>query len=893
MALQPGTRLGPYEIASLLGAGGMGEVYRARDTRLDRTVAIKVLPADLAGRPDLRQRLEREARAISALNHPHICVLHDLGQQDGIDYLVMEYLEGETLADRLKKGALPLEQALRHGIEIAEALDRAHRQGIVHRDLKPGNVMLTKSGIKLLDFGLAKLRPADVQATSGSALSALPTQDGALTGEGTIVGTVPYMSPEQLEGGEPDARADIFAFGAVLYEMVTGRRAFEGKTQASLIAAILTSDPAPVSRVQPLSPSVLDHVVAKCLAKDREQRWQSAHDLAGELRWIAQRATDAPAAAAPGRRAGGWLPWALAAAALVVAAAALARHSPDAAQVTPSAPVTASLLPPPGVQYVFNADQGPPALSPDGRRLAFVGSRSDGSQSLYVRELSRPAASEVPETAGGAYPFWSPDSRRLGFFAGGRLNVVDASGGTVRTLCAVSYPRGAAWGPGDVILFASQWGPIQRISASGGEAVDVTKLEGEVSHRFPHFLPDGAHFLYIGFPFSRGVGETRVYVGSLGQEKPRALMRASGDVLYAAPGWILFYRERGLVAQRFNPETLAVEGDPMPLVEPVRALLTTAGMNIASVADTQALVYQEGLSGANAELQWLDRAGRVLGGVGHAGDRLRPRISPDGRRLAADALDPEHPASSRDIWIFDVGRGVETRFTFDAGNERWPTWSPDGGRIVYSSNDDTGPVVYQKAATGTGPAELLFRSDINHLPTDWSTDGRFLALQSLVPGTRTTWDLYTYSFEEKATRPFAQTGYAEMGGVFSPDGRWLAYSSDESGRSEVYVQPFPGPGSKARVSNGGGAQPRWRGDGREVFYREQTGKVVAVPVAVRDGAFEVGTPQTLFATRMNPTPGTQFDVTRDGQRFIVSVPVETEGASPLTLVLNWPALLQR
>ena len=402
MALQPGARLGPYEIASLLGAGGMGEVYRARDTRLDRTVAIKVLPADLAGRPDLRQRLEREARAISALNHPHICVLHDLGRQDGIDYLVMEYLEGETLADRLKRGALPLEQALRHAIEIAEALDRAHRQGIVHRDLKPGNVMITKSGAKLLDFGLAKLRPADARPQSESALSALPTQDGALTGEGTIVGTVPYMSPEQIEGAEPDARADVFAFGAVLYEMVTGRRAFQAKTQGSLIAAILTSEPAPVSRVQPLSPPVLDHVIAKCLAKDRDQRWQSAHDLASELRWIAQRGTEATGPAATGRRAGGWLPWAVAAAALAVAAAAaLARRSPDAAPVTPSAPVTASLLPPAGVQYVFNADQGPPALSPDGRRLAFVGSRSDGSQSLYVRELSRPAASEVPDTAGG------------------------------------------------------------------------------------------------------------------------------------------------------------------------------------------------------------------------------------------------------------------------------------------------------------------------------------------------------------------------------------------------------------------------------------------------------------------------------------------------------------
>ena len=891
VTLAAGTRLGPYEIASPLGAGGMGEVYRAKDTRLNRTVAVKVLSTELANTPELRQRFEREARAISALNHRHICVLHDVGQQDGVAFLVMEYLEGETLADRLKKGALRFDQALRHGIEIAEALHAAHRQGIVHRDLKPANVMITKSGIKLLDFGLAKTLAAPPGPVTASTLSALATEEQPLTTEGTIVGTCQYMAPEQLEGKEPDARTDIFALGAVLYEMLTGKRAFTGRNQASLIAAILSSEPAPVSALQPLSPTTLDRVVAKCLAKDPDDRWQSAGDLATELKWIADSPVAAESAGRGGRRL--WpIAWLALGAAMALAAVAFVRRPPDAPPVVATA-VTAALLPPPGIEYSFDAEQGPPALSPDGQRLAFVGSRKDGRQSLWVRELSRPVARELPDAEGAAYPFWAPDSRRLAFFARGRLSVVDVAGGTARTLCAVSYPRGGTWGPGDVILFAGQWEAIQRISASGGEPVSVTKLDKEVSHRFPHFLPDGAHFLYIGFPFSRGLGETTVYLGSLEKAQPRVLMKTSGDVLYAPPGWILFYRERGLVAQRLNLGTLTLEGEPLPLVEPVRALLTTAGMSVASVSDTQALVYQEGVSGTYAQLEWYDRAGRTLGVVGHPGDRLRPRLSPDGRRLAADALDPENPASSRDLWLFDLGRGLETRFTFEAGNERWPLWSTDGQHIVYSSNDEAGPVVYQKPANGTGAAEIVFRSDINHLPTDWSPDGRFLALQSLVPGTRTNWDIWVYSFEDKAARPFVESAYAEQGPTFAPDGRWLAYSSDESGRPEVYVQPFPGPGSKSRVSTSGGWQPRWRGDGRELFYREPDGRFMAVPVTIKAGALEAGTPQPLFAVRTNPIPGTQYDVARDGQRFIVSVPTQAEGASPLTLVLNWPALLQR
>jgi Tol biopolymer transport system component/predicted Ser/Thr protein kinase len=894
MTLAPGTRLGPYEISAPVGAGGMGEVYRAKDTRLDRTVAVKILPSHLAESPELRQRFEREARAISALNHPHICMLHDVGQQDGIAFLVMEYLEGETLADRLKKGALPLDHALRYGIEIADALDRAHRQGIVHRDLKPGNVMITKSGTKLLDFGLAKLRSVETSRPAGSTLSAMTTEERPLTTEGSVVGTVPYMAPEQLEGREPDARTDIFALGTVLYEMLTAQRAFTGKSQASLMAAILNSEPTPVSVLKPLTPPALDRVVGQCLAKDPDDRWQSAHDLASELKWLAEGRlqADAPGPVAARGKRREWLAWGVAAA-LAIVASVLARRSPDATPAAAPA-VTAALLPPAGVEYAFDSEQGPPALSPDGQRLAFVGVRRDGAQTLWVRELSRPTAQEVADTAGASYPFWSPDNRRVGYFARGRLNTIEASGGAARTLCDAPYPRGGSWGPGDVILFAGQWQAIQRVSATGGAPVAVTELGVEVSHRFPQFLSDGQHFLYIGFPFTRGIGETTVYVGRLGSSDSRILLKASGNALYAPPGWVLFWRERALVAQRLDLEKFALEGEPIPLVEPVRALLTTSGSTIASVSANQALVYQEGLSGAHTQFGWFDRGGRPLGNLGAPGDRLRPRISHDGRRLAADVLDPQQSGPSRDIWLFDLGRDLETRLTFETGNERWPAWSPDDRRLVYSSHDSAGPVVYQKPTTGTGAAEVLFRMDINHLPTDWSADGRFLALQSLIPGTKTTWDVWTYSFEEKAARPFVQTVYAETGATFSPDGKWLAYASDESGRFEVYVQPFPGPGSKSRISTASGVQPRWRADGRELFYRELDGRFMAVPVtAARDGAFEAGTPQLLFELRANPTPGTQYDVTGDGQRFIVSVPVRAEGASPLTLVLNWPALLHR
>jgi predicted Ser/Thr protein kinase len=520
MTLAQGTRLGPYEILASVGAGGMGEVYRARDTRLDRTVAIKVLPSHLSSNPEIRQRFDREARTISSLSHPHICALHDVGHQDGIDYLVMEFLEGETLTDRLSRGALPAEQVLRYSIEIADALDKAHRQGIVHRDLKPGNIMLTKSGVKLVDFGLAKLAAAGPANTS---VSILPTQAGMnLTQEGTILGTFQYMAPEQLEGKEADARSDIFAFGAVLYEMATGKKAFSGKSQASLIASILSAEPPPISSVQPMTPPALDRVVKTCLAKDPDDRWQTAHDVMLQLKWIAEGGSQAgvPAPLVARRRGHERLAWGVAAVLAVstIALAAVQLARPRAAVRV----VRSSLLPPEKTTYHFIGDAaGPPAVSPEGLQIAFTARDSSGKSLLWVRSLDSPVPRAVAGTEDAMYPFWSPDSKFIGFFAGGKLKKIEASGGPAFALCDAGDARGGTWNKDGVIVFEPHFrDPLFRVPATGGKAAPVTKFDEsrrETTHRFPFFLPDGSHFLYLAGSHAVGTESElhAIYLGSL------------------------------------------------------------------------------------------------------------------------------------------------------------------------------------------------------------------------------------------------------------------------------------------------------------------------------------------------------------------------------------------
>ncbi len=737
MTLATGARLGPYEILVPLGAGGMGEVYLARDTRLERTVAVKVLPARFAASPELRQRFEREARAVAALSHPHICALYDVGSQEGIDYLVMEYLEGETLAARLEKGPLPLEQALRYAIQVADALAQAHRQGVFHRDLKPGNIMLTKTGAKLLDFGLAKLGAEGPGPGVGER-----TLSQALTQAGTILGTVQYMAPEQLEGKAADARSDIFAFGAVLYEMFTGREAFSGGSHASMITAIMSSQPPPVSTLQPAA-SALDHLVEKCLAKDPAERWQTAHDLASELKCIAgvsitgSRVTTVPAEAPPpdqGRvLSRAWMAAAAVCLLVVVALAAVAvvhfRETPPYRQV-----LRFEIYPPEKEAFQELA------LSPDGQRLAFTTGLSAATARLWVRPLDSVAAQPLPGSEGASFPFWSPDSRSIAFVAGGRLKKINLLGGPPLTLCDAPASRPGAWNRDGVILFGRILGGIYRVNAAGGESRAITAVDRsrrESSHGFPQFLPDGRHFLYTA---TAQVPENNaVFVASLDSKDVKRLVNTNLNAAYArdasGQGYLLFTRATTLMAQAFDAGRLELAGEPFPAAENMSIAADLGGPFLAlfSVSDTGVLAYARGGgSGLKKELAWFDREGKRLGAVGEPGDYSNPAFSPDEKRLAVARVDPQ--ANSRDIWIFDLARGTSSRFTFDPADDFNPTWSPDGARIAFTSVRKGNRNLYLKSAAGAGGEEPLLESEAQKSVTDWSPDGRYLLFNSSETG---------------------------------------------------------------------------------------------------------------------------------------------------------------
>jgi serine/threonine protein kinase len=867
----------------------MGEVYRARDTRLDRTVAIKVLPTHLEASPARRQRFEREARAISSLSHPHICVLHDVGRHDGIDFLVMEYLEGETLADRLKKGALPLEQALRHGVEIADALDKAHRQGIVHRDLKPGNVMLTKSGAKLLDFGLAKLRAPDAPGSAASELSALPTGDKPLTAEGSLLGTFQYMAPEQLEGKEPDARADIFAFGALLHEMATGERAFNGKSQASLIAAILAAEPMPISRLQPLTPPALDRVVATCLAKDPDERWQSAHDLVSELKWIRDGGSTPtePAARGMTRERIAWT-----AAVLVAALAGLVVSRWRDATREPPRVIQSALLPPPKTSFARGTFfDGPPVLSPDGRRIVFVLRGEDGRTRLWVRALEDAAAQPLSGTEGATYPFWSADSRSLGFFADNNLKRTEGSGGPPQVVCYAPAGRGGAWNREGVIVFAGPVGTgLFRVPASGGAPVLATHLDAasrETSHRWPFFLPGGRHFVYS--VLRAGSSQTEpdgIFLGTLDSNEKRQLVMARSNGAYAPPGYLLFVREGTLLAQPFDATRGEITGAAVPVADPVQTFPPVA-IAAFSVSETGLLAYQPGTVGEASQAVWIDRAGRQSETGMAAGSIGSLRLSHDGRRVAFQVEDRQ---GRGDLWIHDLPRRVSSRFTFDPANDFDPVWSPDDTSIVFSSNRTGGGDLYRKATSGGGADEVLFASDYRKSATDWSRDGRTILFSEF--GSTTRQDIWSLSLPDRKAQVVLQTEFFESAAALSPDGRWIAYFSDESGRQEVYVRPFPGPGAKSRISREGGMFARWRGDGREIFFSTSDGRIMAVDVKT-GAAFEAGDPKLLFTTRLRRSLAREYDVTPDGQRFLVAVAPNDDFMPPLTLVQNWHAGLKR
>jgi len=892
MPLAPGTRLGPYEIEAALGAGGMGEVYRARDTRLDRTVAIKILPARFSADAVHKQRFEREAKTISRLNHPHICVLHDIGHQDGIDYLVMECVEGETLAKRLEKGALPGEQVLQYGAQIADALDKAHRAGIVHRDLKPGNIMLTGSGVKLLDFGLAKpVVPLASAATLSAATPNLPVSE-----QGTIAGTFQYMSPEQIEGKELDGRSDIFSLGAVLYEMAAGRRAFEGKSQMSVASAILEKDPEPITAKQCTAPAALDHVIQTCLAKNPEERYQSAFDVKLELRWIAEQPKQVATVAAPRKQWRDWLASGVAAAALTLVATYF-----FAPQPAPGPPLMVSVVPPAGVFPDTLGRNGPPQISPDGSRLAFVGCKNAAVSasmaggklcSIWLRPLNSSDAREVAGTSGGYFPFWSPDGREIAFFADGKLKRVAADGGAVQILCDAEDARGGSWGSSGVIIFAATRGsPIFRVPAEGGKPEAVTR-SGPVSnlglagsHRWAHFLPDGQHFLYTKTPTGACGDFTEVHFASLDGQQDVPLLRGCSSASYAA-GRLVYWRDGNIVAQPFNPRSGVLSGTAAPIAEHVALDSLFAFGEFSASADGK-LVYVAGETMGDAKLVWFDRTGKILGTIGQ-GEYKNVAISPNGSRVAANSL----ALDDNDVWVLDT-RGTRTRLVFGDAQYDFPAWSADGRKIYFVSNLKEPFGIYVKAADSSGDVQAVVTSDKPQFATAFlaaSPDGKYLAYVYLDPVSKL--DIYTVPLTgDRKPLPFLHSAANESAPTFSPDGKWLAYESDQNGKSEVYVTAFPAGGAQYQVSTTGGERPVWRHDGKEIFYRAKL-TMMAVEVDKKGNALEFGAPKPLFELAVRNLAGRFYDVSPDG-RFLTNTSLPTTQSQNFELLVNWPAKLSR
>jgi hypothetical protein len=881
MTLSAGTKLGPYEILAPIGAGGMGEVYRARDTRLERTVALKILPRHFADDADMRRRFEREARAISALSHPHICALHDVGSQDGVEYLVMEFLDGETLAERLVRGPLPTEQALRCGAEIAEALAAAHRAGIVHRDLKPGNVMLTKSGVKLLDFGLAK-----PEETATPAQSTFPTQARPLTERGTVLGTFQYISPEQLEGKDADARSDIFSLGALLHEMLTGKKAFAGGSQASLISAILTAQPPPVSTLAPMAPPALDRLVHNCLAKDPEDRWQSAGDVGKELRWISEGSAvggTAPAAVVSKRRSRERLAWT--AAGLAAVAAVYLANANRALRVDRPRPIHSFLVPPGKTTFHLTGDDASPiALSPDGERAVF----GAGAQ-LWVQSLSTGVTTPLSGTEGGLFPFWSPDSRSIGYFDKGGLKTKDVSGGPVQTVCPAARSRGGTWGAGGIIVFAPNVrGGLMRVSATGGVPTPLTRLDPKqhTTHRWPWFLPDGRHVLYLAASHDHPISDQNgIFVVSIDDMENRRLMQSDASALFAS-GSILWVRDRSLTAQPLDPRSAVLSGAPVRIQEGVHLDAGIWRSNF-SASENGLLFYQEAWTDPGGQLTWFDSTGRRLEPSGEKSIAYWPRLSPDGKRVAILIGDP-----SADVWIQDLDRGVRQRATNQGQVISAPTWSPDGSEIAFVSQFPEHFVLSAVPSNGAATLRTILNTKDRVEPTDWSRDGRYILCDKGELGATHVW-AFPVADPSKAFA-VVETTFAERSGQFSPDGRWVAYRSLESGKEEIYVTPFPGGGAKTQISVRGGTAPRWSHDGRQLYYVSTNNDLMAVEVDGRGGRFEAKTPRNRF--RVNPFIGPrqgfhEYDVGRDG-RFLVNSAGEAEQPRA-ALVANWNAELAK
>ncbi|MFZ3329520.1 MAG: protein kinase [Candidatus Acidiferrales bacterium] len=882
MPIASGTRFGPYEVISAAGAGGMGEVYRAKDTRLDRTVAVKVLPSELAQDPEKRQRFEREARSIATLSHPHICALYDIGHQDGVEYLVLEYLEGETLEKKLEKCSLRMQDVLRYAIDLADALDKAHRQGIIHRDIKPSNIMLTKSGVKLMDFGLAKFNPET--APIADELTEM-TAEKRLTAAGTIMGTFQYMAPEQLEGREADARTDIFAFGEVLYEMATGGPAFSGKTRASLIAAILSVDPKPIRELAPSSPPSLDRIVKRCLAKEPDDRWQSACDLGAELKWIAESGghTGTPSLT-PARRTRETLSWLISCAllvALIVTVIWWRSSKPSEQTMQFNAPLS------------FAADDI--AIAPNGHTVAVVGYlESARKNAIWIYELGSPGARSLADTAGASYPFWSADSRFLAFFADGKLKKLELSGGSVQAVCDAPSGRGGTWNKDGVIVFtpdASVGGGLYRVLASGGNPTQISNPDGkrgEHSHRWPVFLPDGKHYLYLASNFSGQRGVDAIFVGSLDSSEKRFVVEATANAAYAAPGYLLFYREKTLLAQRFDQKRFVLTGEPTAILTDIQYLPQVARA-MFTVSDNGLMITQSGSGVALSQPVWFDRKGNEVGRVGKPDVYLNVALAPNGKSVAVDKIDTANQNLKVDVWTYELQLESAKQLTFGFGFHGVPIWSPDATRLVFGSNPQFHFDLYMKNSDGTQEEKRIVQDDLDKFPTDWSGDGKYLLYN------RAT-ELWFVTFPEQKNSLFLKAESVLSNGQFSPDGKWVTYASNESGKWEIYVTSFPVAHGKWRVSTTGGEQPRWRGDGKELFYLSSDGKMMAAPVTT-GAKFDSGTPVALFpATPRQRAARTElfvYDVSRDGQRFLINTQVKQAETQPMSVVLNWPAKLNK
>jgi Tol biopolymer transport system component len=882
----------------------MGEVYKARDTRLDRTVAIKVLPSSFAEDPLLRQRFEREARAISALDHPHICSLYDIGADKGVDYLVMQFVTGETLAERLARGPIPAHEVCVYGAQIAEALAAAHARGIVHRDLKPGNVMVTREGVRLLDFGLAK------HHATGPATELTMPGTAPLTAERTIVGTLYYMAPEQLEGREVDPRADIFAFGAVLYEMLSGGRAFDGESSASVIAAIMNGVRKPLAERVPGASPALVRLIDRCLAVDPRDRWQSAGDLAYALRDVAGASSAALPAIAASRRQS-WLPmvWPVVLGIAIAAAGWTLRPSPE---VPEASELRLSVVPPQGLGFTFDAADYDPdfAVSPDGRQLVFVAIVPGGERRLFVRDLASVTPRELPGTGGARRPFWAPDGRAVGYLTANGLNQVRMDSGSPQLISSTVAPSGnasAAWMTDGRIVYEapvtterSEAKGLYVVPAGGGTAHPLPRTPGaaaEQAQRYPVALPDGRHFLYLSWtadPAGRGI-----YLGTFDSDRRSLLVRTTFRAGVVAPDTLIYIKDRVLVAQRFSTSDGSVVGEPRQLVSGV-AIEGIPGQATYEVSQSGVLAYRSRSRQFASDLRWFDRSGGSEAVSGPRSD-IAVALAPDGRRLAITRLDTASADAERfssNVWLFDLPRRVVSRFTLDSATiDENPVWSPDGTEIAYAVHKASGLAdVRVQSTTGASAPRVIATGPHNYHPIHWGRDG-WLLLHAYATGAGADdLDLSLLGPGKDATpQPFLSTPGSQAQGQFSPDSKWIAYTSDESGRNEVYVRARDGRNLRWQISAEGGAQPRWRADGREIFYVSLEGTLTAVPITLSSDEVSAGMPVPLFTERTLRNNNNLFyyggaaayDVTSDGQRFLVNRLTQEPTAGPIHLVLSW------